>query len=455
MQVRLFRSFSLSFTLSAVPLLAAPAAEENPSLAALVAEAMERNPELRVAAESLAAARTRPVQAGARPDPMVSVLLVNDGFAPSLGTRDMTTLGVMASQDLSWPGKRALRAAIAGADVAVAEQQLARARLAVAAAVRIAYHALHEARALLALAREQVELGGQAAAAARARYVVGQGTQQDVLRAQAELTRLGQLPVEQQAQEEVRLAELNRLLGRAGGPIGTAAEEAPPTAEPLEVVLERVRSSSPELAAARAAVERARLSAELARKASRPDFTVEAGYMNRGGLDPMWQAGIGIRLTGSRGARRAAVEEAEAGRRAAEARVASVESLLRLRTQERLVRLAAIERIAAAYAEGVVPQGRLAVDAALAGYGAGRTPYASVLDALAAVYGDRAALARLSSAAAQMRARLEEASLDATPEIPMLPAPMRAAPASGPPDMAQPQMAARPAAMPAGAGMDR
>jgi cobalt-zinc-cadmium efflux system outer membrane protein len=444
----------LALTLTwAVPVSADSA--DPPALAALVAEALENNPELRVAVESLSAARTRPVQASARPDPMLSVVLVNDGFTPSLGSREMTTLALMASQDLSWPGKRSLRKAIAAADVAVAEQQLARARLGTAAAVRLAYHGLREARALLAVAREQAELAAQAMEAARFRYVVGQGGQADVVRVQLGATRLGLRVVEAQAEEAVRLAQLNRLLGRSGGPIDTPVDAEAPPAEPLDVALERVRALSPELAAARVAVERARLSAALARAASRPDFTVEAGYMNRRGLDPMWQAGLGLRLSGSRASRRAAVAEAEADLRAAEARVTSVESLLRLRTQERLTTVAAIEHAARVYAERVVPQGRLAVEAALAGYGAGRGTYASVLESVAALSDGRGALARLSSAAAQVRARLEEASLEATPDMPTLAAPMPAAAVLGTAPMDTPGMAARRESMPASAGMER
>jgi outer membrane protein TolC len=442
----------LALPLLSSPALAAPG--DGPALAALVAEALQSNPDLRVAAESLAAARTRPAQAAARPDPMLSVVLVNDGFTPSWGTREMTTLALMASQDLSWPGKRALRQEIAAADAAVAEQQLARARLGTAAAVRVAYHGLREARALLAVAREQADLAAQAAEAARFRYVVGQGAQADVVRAQLAGTRVGLLAFEAHADEVVRLAELNRLLGRSGGPIDTPVEVEAAAAEPLEVVLERVRAASPELAAARVGVERAQLSAQLARAASRPDFTVEAGYMNRRGLDPVWQVGLGLRRSGSRASRRAAVAEAEANVRAAEARAASLESLLRLRTQERLTRLAALQVAAEAYRERVVPQGGLAVEAALAGYGAGRATYASVLEAVAALSDDRGALARLSSAAAQMRARIEEASLDPTPDRAMPPAAMGAAPRPGAPPMDTPQMAARPEAMPA-SGMER
>ena len=54
----------------------------------------------------------RPRRSGARalPDPMVSITYTNDGWAPSLGSMPMTTLGFMVSQALPYSGKRDLRA---------------------------------------------------------------------------------------------------------------------------------------------------------------------------------------------------------------------------------------------------------------------------------------------------------------------------------------------------------
>jgi outer membrane protein TolC len=43
---------------------------------------------------------------------------------------------------------------------------------------------------------------------------VGQGAQQDVLRAQVEITRFEQMRAEREADRETRLAELSRLVGR-------------------------------------------------------------------------------------------------------------------------------------------------------------------------------------------------------------------------------------------------
>src|SRR5437773_3577388 len=193
---------------------------EDPRLAALVEEALARNPDLLAMQEAVAAARSRPRQVRSLPDPMLSFAFTNDGWSPSLGERDMTTLAVMGSQLLPWPGKRRLRGEIAGVEADLLAQQLDRVKLGLVAAVKRAYWALVLAQDLQELIHEQEEIWKQIEGVARARYTVGQGAQQDVLRVQVEQTRIAQLRVEQEAEAEVRRAELNRLLARAqDGPL--------------------------------------------------------------------------------------------------------------------------------------------------------------------------------------------------------------------------------------------
>ena len=163
------------------------------------------------------------------------------------------------------------------------------------------------------------------------------------------------------------------------------------------------------------------LAPKYARKEFKPDLTVQAGYMNRGGLDPMWQAGVSVNLPLARGRRKAALAEADAQVAAAEERVHAVELQLRFRTQERLARLESIERTARLYEQGVLPQSRLSVDAGVASYQAGRVPFVTVLEALGSLYTDRGALIRLLTARGQALASIEEASLEATGDMQPLP----------------------------------
>lgn len=403
-----------------VPPAPAFAPAEDKTLAALVEEALARNPDLRAAQQAVRAARERPVQAAALADPVLGVRYTNEGWSPTLGEMPDANLALMISQDLPYPGKRRLRGLIATRAADEVEQQLVRARLSVAAAVRRAYSGILQARAVVDLTREQTDIWRQIEGVARVRYSVGQGNQQDVLRTQVELTRVGQALAEQQAEETIRIAELNRLLDRpAEKPLETSATvDAAAPAAALPVELERLRAISPELAAARIALERARLAVELAKKEYRPDFSVQGGYMNRGGLDPMWQAGVTVNLPLNRQRRASAVAEAEALLAVTQSRVAATDLQLRLRTQERLAQLEAAQKITTLYREGIVPQDRMSVEAAIASYQAARLPFITVLEALTTLYGDRVTLVRVLAGQSRIRASLDEASLDPTSDLP-------------------------------------
>lgn len=404
----------LSATVPATAGQRAPLQDPDPVLEALVAEALERSPELRAAEAALEAARTRPAQEQALPDPTLAVGYTNDGWSPSLGAQMMSRLSFMYSQELPYPGKRALRGAIAARGADQVERQLERARRSLSADVARAYYGLLLARERLELVHEQAQIWRQIEGVARARYAVGQGAQQDVLRVQVELTRVDELEARQRADAEIRLAQINRWRARAlDTPLETTARlaygAAPADVPALE---ERLLATSPELGAARAAAEQQRLAVRLAQRELKPDFSVQAGYMHRGGLDPMWQAGLGVRLPLRRERRRAGVAEATALLRAAERLGDDVDLQLRYRTRERLTQLRTLAHIAHLYGNGIIPQDRMSVEAAVANYQAGKVPFVAVLEALATLYSDRSTYLGLLNEHATTRVGLEEARLD-------------------------------------------
>ncbi len=412
------RSLALALSVALAPghARAQAAAQEDPVLAALVREALETTPDVAAVRAALEAARQRPAQARALPDPMLQAAYTNDGWSPSLGAMPMTTLALMWSQELPWPGKRRLRGQLAEREADALPPQLQRTLLSLEAQLRRAYADLLLARQLLGLVAEQEGVWAEIEGVARARYAVGQGAQQDVLRAQIERTRVEQLRAEQALQAEIKKAELNRLAARPG----EAALDTParlrldPIAEPRDVALARAADKSPELAAAAAAIERERVAVALARKDYKPDFTLQGGYMNRGALDPMWLASASLTLPVQKTRRAAALAEAQARLVAAQRQRESIGLQLRFRTEERLAQLRSAESLVALYEKGIVPQDQMSVEAAVASYQAGKVPFLAVLESLATLYGDRSTQLQLVAAHVKTRASLEEASLEAT-----------------------------------------
>lgn len=417
-----------------VPALPA-AAEVLPETEAdrLVNAALGRNPVLRAARDGVAAAAERIRPAGALPDPMFSLSYENDGAAPSLGEMEMTRLSFMLQQQIPYPGKLRLAEEIARKDAERASAGPDRTALALEAAVRRAHALLLEAREVLAIVDEQIETFTGIEETTRARYAAGLATQQDVLRAQAEKTRLVQQREADRAAEETALSELRELLFvPAGTPIPTEARLVPGRLTPVpapEEALKRALEATPELREVALEKERGRLAADLARRNLKPDFVASAAYMNRGSLPLMWSASVGVTVPLWAGRKqRPLVAEAEQLTSSAAANEEALRRRVEALTEERLLRLRQITRQAVLDAEGVLVQDRLSVDAALASYRTGTVPFVTVLEALGTSFSDRrAAIGRLAGLL-RARADLDELSLERSSAA--MPATTQAAPSA-------------------------
>jgi outer membrane protein TolC len=398
---------------------AARAVSPDPVLDELVAEALRNNPDVVGAERSAEAAQQKIRPAGTLPDPFLSLNYQNDGWSPSLGESDMTWLAPVFSQPLPWPGKLRLAGKIAEDQAREIEHEVAgRARLAVEARVRRFYYDWSLSNRLLTLLEERVATWRQIEVVVRERYATGLAVQQDLLRAQAEVLKLDEERADEEARLRSRAAELNRAVGR---PQDAALEgkgslpEATETA-PLEALQESARNRSPELAALNARLEADGDRVALAKKNFLPDFVASGGPMYRGGLDPMWQVGLGVTLPVFSGSRQKPLEkEAQLLRSSDEELLKATRSELDLRARERFEALQASEKVARLYREGILSVDQLSFDAALASYKTGKVPFVTVLDALSTFYADRAAyLSRLADAA-KLRVAIDEAGLGANP----------------------------------------
>ncbi len=395
-----------------------PALPTDPVLAALVQQSVEARPELRQVEASVRAEQERIPQAGALPDPVLSLGIQNDGFKEiAVGKMETSFYQVMLSQGLPWPGKRGLRTDVARIAADEAGTSLARARLATEADVRRAYTDLLVARDRLELLKRLEGIWQSSAGIARARYEAGEGAQSDVLRAQLELNRLKQRRWGLEAEERIAVQTLNRLRGRpldeAIATTVSLRDVAIPELPAGDAALRDALARSPELARARLGAARGDRSAALARRERFPDLSLTAAVMPRGQLDPMWSAGISIGLPvwSHRKQSRAVAESvarAEAETRNAEA----VEQVLRLRVAERGTAYATLLDTVRLLREGLLVQSKATVESTLAQYRVGRVTFASVLEANAGYIGDEESYLGAIADAERIAIAAFEVSLD-------------------------------------------
>jgi outer membrane protein TolC len=410
-----------------------------PIYATLLEEALVRNPEWQRSLAAREAAQAQIPQAGALPDPELSVglqrraamdvsvdlpasLTMGGGAMPLMGTLPVgTEYSLMASQSLPWPGKRSLRTDLAQANLARTEAGKDRSRLDLEAALQDSLLGWLSVRAELGLLEDQERLAIQVEAQAKTRGESG-GSQSDLLLAMMDRTRLAQRRLQLESQEEDARATLNRLAGRnSEEPLSLEVrlETLPkPTAPGLREALEDTWRRSPEWKGSTAEQTQADRALELGRKELRPDFRISAGLMKEPGMGTGWKAELGFSLPVFSGRKQ---HQAIAQRRAEQSVVGSQREALRqdleLRTRERLRAWSLAERQARLFEEALLPQGELSLRSLMGQYEAGRTGFPSVLEALNARLRDRQAHLELMVQLHRLAVAQHRLSLDAAPGV--------------------------------------
>ncbi|MEP6906019.1 MAG: TolC family protein, partial [Gemmatimonadales bacterium] len=189
--------------------------QEDATLASLIQRATIANPSLTAAQNRVAAARARIRPAGARPDPMLMLGVVNVPVKSfSFTDEDMTMKMIGIEQNLPYPGKLGLRQKVAELEADAAAATAEGVRLRVVRDVSSAYYELSYIDAALQVADRNSILLGDVVRVANGRYSAGVGMQPDVLRATLEATRLNDGANSLREERRAVLAKLNALLAR-------------------------------------------------------------------------------------------------------------------------------------------------------------------------------------------------------------------------------------------------
>jgi outer membrane protein TolC len=390
----------------------------DPLLAELIDQSLAARPELKSAATRVRAERERVSQAGALPDPTLSFGIQNDGFESiEIGNMETSFLALGIAQTFPWPGKRSLREEITRLGVTELESDVARLELSTIAGVRRAYLDLLLVRDRLALFDQLTMLWEKAEQIARARYESGEGAQSDLLRAQLERARLRQRRTRLRAEEATIVQALNRLRARPlDEPIHTTRSVRTlehPVLGDIDRELRDAEAASPELAGARAAIERADRGTDLAKRSYYPDLSLSTGIMPRGSLPPMWQATLSFSIPIFAGSKQSAnVAENEAIALSSRQSQEAIALSLQERVRERQVALAAALDVLTLYESGLLAQSRATVDSTLAQYGVGRVGFASVLEAIAGHINDQEAHLQTIADAQRIAIARDEISLE-------------------------------------------
>jgi outer membrane protein TolC len=353
-------------------------------LTELIEQALENNPEIKAMQRRFDRMRARIPQAKALDDPILSVGYMGN-ITPFQVQKEDPSSGrtISISQDLPFPGKRSLRGKVASSDADAEWWAFEQTRRNVVAEVKDAYFDLYYLTKALGVVTKTKTLLEQFTKIAEARYSVGKGIQQDVLKAQVEFSKL----IEQQAMLEQRKqiaeARLNSLLYREPeSPLGIP-EELKPRDFPysLSQLNETAVANYPELKAQRRKIEGAQYAIQLAKKEFYPDFSVGFTYVNRPALPEMYGVTVGIKLPIYYAQRqRPALTEATASFEAEKRSLENKTTVLMFKIRDKYLAETTAKRLVSLYSTTIVPQSSLSLESAIAGYEVGKVDFLTLLD---------------------------------------------------------------------------
>ena len=246
-----------------------------------IEQALLGNPglgEIKARAEAMAAI---PSQEGTLPDPTLrlgALFLPTNSF--NLRQDDFTMMEVGISQEIPFPGKLALREKIAEQEALAAADSFDEARLRLVREVKTGWWRLFYYDRALSLLDEAEQFFLQLIDIAQAKYKVGKGSQQDVLLAQLELSKLKEEKLNLTSMRHGQEARLNALLDR----IPEKSVRIPAEADfKLPAIVESALQDKafqlrPLFAQHRKMLDAAQSKVDLAKKGFYPDFTVGAFY---------------------------------------------------------------------------------------------------------------------------------------------------------------------------------
>lgn len=365
----------------------APASQATPSsVRDLVGEAETNNPEIQAAGHGWKAATQASKGAGALPDTHLSVQSFSVGsprpFA-GFSNSDFAYIGIGASQDIPYPGKRKLRSVVSEREAESLHGQSESVRQQVVGDLKSAYFQLSYLQQTLAALERDDHLLDTIAQTAESRYRVGVGNQQDVLKAQLQHTKLLQEITMHHRDVGQLQAKLKQLLGRPqdSPDIVTEPLALHPLVVPSSDLLKRVQEQNPQVQTRAAIAGKRDAQVDLAKKEFRPDFTVQYQYERTGTSFPAYyMATLSINLP-NRSKRRAdlakAMEEREQARQ--ELSAETQRQMAEVQSQYVLAQTSA-EQLKI-YTEGLIPQSRTAFRSALAAYQSNQQDFAPMLSA--------------------------------------------------------------------------
>jgi outer membrane protein, heavy metal efflux system len=344
-----------------------------------------RNPELRAMTFESDAAQQRLRGAGALPDPVIQMELRDIPFSePTLSPANAGNTRYALRQMYPLGGKRELRREIAAAEASVTDAKRGAAIAETRMRAKVAYSQYWYAAQAQRVTDGLRSLMADLEQVARSRYSSGLTPQQDVIKAQTELTSLRTDLVMLGSERRQAAARLNGVLARpADAPLADPRELRPLPSRAFDFVslVKTAGDRSPTLAMNSAQITAADRNAQLMRASRIPDLGVGLAVIQQGTRLTDYEVMLEVNIPWQTDVIRASVNEAQAMSDAATARREATAAQLQSELGQNWASLDALREQGEIVRSTLLPQVQLTFESALSSYQTGRVDFSTLLDA--------------------------------------------------------------------------
>lgn len=363
-------------------------------LSSLVEEASENNPVIKASKTKWEASTMRPSQEGSLPNPIIGGRIKNVSFSDiTLGEDPRSDIQAFVSQEIPFPGKLSSKEEIAQQE-SDAQRWLSDAiSRKVIADLKEAYFDWFFIDKSIKITNRNKELLQKFTKIAEVKYEVGMGIQQDVLKAQVEVSGFIERLELLAKRKEIVETKIKRILNRPlDSPLGEPEEiTKSELTTTLAEIIDATSEHAPLLKSSSEIVDSREESLKLAKKQYLPDFILGATYFNRdwgnGDLDDIWQVSLGLRVPlyywrkEKFGVREAALDVSQAREN-----YESTKNNLLFQVKDNYITATTAEKLIELYQTGIIPQSTLSLESAISGYQVGNIDFLTLLNNLITLF---------------------------------------------------------------------
>lgn len=376
-----------SFTISLIILLPLSSFSEERTLGedlkGILEYAKKENPEIRAYRERFNAFEAKALYAGILDDPTFKIEfgdIPRDNPFPITGKAEMTRYSI--TQMFPFPGKLSLMEKMAKKEASMTGEELRDKEIEILTMVKMAYFDYYYINRAIGITKEIKGIVSDLEKIAGIRYSTGLVPQQDLIKAQVEISMISNELITMESEKKILQARLNTLLNRSS----TDYLEDPrdlvlkPSIPEIREITERALKRNPMIRAMEYNIDAQDANRDLAKRNYYPDFMLGIAPIQKMDRFSSWDVMISLNIPLWWKKYDYRLKEAMASLNSSKSRLDGLKNQVSFELNQAYIKVETARRVIELYETGILPQARLSFESALINYETGKVDFLTLLE---------------------------------------------------------------------------